>query len=68
MTDATDEYPEFVLSAHARHCGTAELAESGIDLSQLRRNLRLTPEERIDRMVQAARFFAELRGALRPSR
>lgn len=41
--------------------GTAEVAESGIDLSQLRNNLRLSPEERLQKMVRYARFFLQFR-------
>lgn len=48
--------------------GTAEVSESGVDISQLRHNLRLTPTERVERMVKAARFFASIRGTARKSR
>jgi hypothetical protein len=44
---------------------TAEEAESGVDTSRLRANLRLTPEERLARMVAAANFFASIRGTVR---
>jgi hypothetical protein len=37
--------PDFDLKAYPH--GTAEVSESGIDLSQLRNNLRLSPEERL---------------------
>ena len=47
--------------------GTAEISESGVDLSQLRRNLRLTPTQRVSRMVEAARFFASIHGIARAS-
>ncbi len=33
---------------------TAEVGESGIDISQLRANLRLTPQQRLEKMVRAA--------------
>ena len=41
---------------------TAEVAESGVDISQLRANLRLTPRQRLEKMVRAANFFASIRG------
>ncbi|MCA1598549.1 MAG: hypothetical protein LC769_05920, partial [Chloroflexi bacterium] len=41
---------------------TAKASESGIDTSQLRANLRLTPEQRLGKMVRAANFFASVRG------
>ena len=44
---------------------TAEEAESGVDISRLRANLRLTSEERLARMVAAANFFASIRGTVR---
>jgi hypothetical protein len=44
---------------------TAVEAESGVDISRLRANLRLTPEERLARMVAAANFFASIRGTVR---
>jgi predicted enzyme related to lactoylglutathione lyase len=44
---------------------TAEEAESGVDISRLRANLRLTAEERLARMVAAATFFASIRGTVR---
>ncbi len=37
--------------------------ENGIDLSALRRNLRLTPTERIERMRIALKFAMEVRHA-----
>jgi hypothetical protein len=48
--------------------GTAEIAPSGVDLSHLRRNLRLTPTERVEQMVAFVRFVLPLRGALRRDR
>lgn len=42
--------PDFDLRAYPH--GTAEVSESGIDLSQLRNNLRLTPEERLRQLVR----------------
>ncbi len=49
---------------------TAEEASNGIDISQLRANLKLTPEQRLERMVAAANFLESVRGAARrrPSR
>jgi hypothetical protein len=44
---------------------TAKEAESGVDISRLRANLRLTPEVRLARMVAAANFFASIRGTVR---
>jgi len=51
---------------HPQPYGTAEVSESGVDISQLRNNLRLTPEERIRQMVRFVRFVGRYRGALRP--
>jgi hypothetical protein len=51
--------PDFDLKAYPH--GTAEVSESGVDLSQLRNNLRLTPEERLKKMVRYARFFMQFR-------
>jgi len=45
--------------------GSAEVAVSGVDLSQLRRNLRLTPTERVEQMVAFVRCVLPLQGALR---
>ena len=42
---------------HASH-GTAEIGKSGVDLSQLRANRRLTPAQRLDKLSQATRFTA----------
>jgi len=44
---------------------TAEEAPNGIDISQLRANLKLTPEQRLERMVAAANFLESVRGAAR---
>ena len=44
---------------------TAEEAESGVDISRFRANLRLTPEERLARMVADANFFTSIRGTVR---
>lgn len=65
--DAEDEVPAdnwglppgFDLKAYPH--GTAEVSESGIDISQLRNNLRLTPEERLQKMVRFARFCMQFR-------
>ncbi len=43
---------DFDLKAYPH--GTAEISASGIDLSQLRNNLRLTPEERLRQVVKFA--------------
>jgi hypothetical protein len=48
--------------------GTAEVSESGIDLSQLRRNLQLTPTERVEQMVAFVRAVLPLQGAARRAR
>jgi hypothetical protein len=47
--------PDFDLNAYP--LGTAEVSESGIDLSQLRNNLRLTPEERLRKVVKFVAFI-----------
>jgi hypothetical protein len=38
-----------------------EQDENGVDLAAIRRNLRLTPTERIEKMLRAARAVQELR-------
>jgi hypothetical protein len=48
--------------------GTAEVSASGVDRSQLRHNLRLTPTERVEQMVAFVRFILPLQGALRHRR
>lgn len=48
--------------------GTAELSASGVDRSQLRNKLRLTPTERVEQMVAFVRFVLPLQGALRHRR
>jgi len=45
--------------------GTSEVSESGIDISQLKRNRLMTPEQRIRQMVVYSRFFARVRGTAR---
>lgn len=44
--------------------GTADVSASGVDRSQLRHNLRLTPTERLEQMVAFVRFVLPLQGAL----
>jgi hypothetical protein len=48
--------------------GTAEVSVSGVDRSQLRRNLQLTPTERVERMVALVHAVLPLKGALRQPR
>ncbi|HZS93414.1 MAG TPA: hypothetical protein VFA78_01330 [Chloroflexota bacterium] len=60
-------YSEIVRSSTHGY-GTADVSESGIDRSQLRHNLRLTPTERVEQMVAFVRFVAPLQGALRRKR
>lgn len=48
--------------------GTAEVSASGIDRSQLRRNLRLTPTERVEQMVAFVRIVLPLQGAAHRSK
>ncbi len=48
--------------------GTADVSPEGIDRSQLRRNLRLTPEERFEETVKRVRLFQEWRGMARRPR
>ncbi len=43
---------------------TAEEAPNGIDISQLRANLKLTHQQRAEKMVAAANFFASVRGTV----
>jgi hypothetical protein len=40
--------------------GYGEQDENGVDLSLLRRNLRLTPTERVERMLRASDLVKEL--------
>ena len=42
-----------------------EQDENGVDLSAIRRNLRLTPTERLEKMLRAAAFVKELQNAKR---
>jgi hypothetical protein len=44
--------------------GAAEVAASGVDRSRLRRNLQLTPTERVEQMVAFVRFVLPLQGTL----
>jgi hypothetical protein len=48
-----------------RNYGTAEVSVSGVDVTQLRRNLRLTPAERVDQMVAFVRIVLPLQGIAR---
>jgi hypothetical protein len=48
--------------------GTADVSASGVDRSQLRHNLRLTPTQRVEQMVAFVRFVLPLQGALRRQR
>lgn len=45
---------------------TAEETESGIDLKQLRRNLTLTPTERLVKAAQLYESWTRMRGSARP--
>ena len=45
--------------------GTADVSPYGIDRSQLRANLKLTPAQRLEKMVQAANQLLPLRGIAR---
>ena len=45
-----------------------EQGESGIDIEQLRANLKLTPTERMEKAQKAIRFFEEVRRAGRNHR
>ena len=42
-----------------------QAAEAGVDLQQLRRNLRLTPAERLARLQAGIRMVKTLRSAIR---
>lgn len=56
----TPEQIEAMLGYTKAHYGTAEVSESGIDISQLRRNRRMTPAQRLDSMLGALRFFDQV--------
>lgn len=45
---------------------TADETESGIDLKQLRRNLTLTPTERLVKAAQLYESWTRMRGSARP--
>ena len=49
------------LRAYSRGYGDQD--ENGVDLSLLRRNLRLTPAERLARLQQAVNSFPKVRNA-----
>lgn len=46
-----------------RGYGSADVAPSGVDRSQLRRNRTLSPTERVEQMVDAVRILASLQEA-----
>jgi len=52
-------------SSHGVMYGTADVSPEGIDRSQLRRNLQLSPQERVEQMVRAVRALQELQGIVR---
>jgi hypothetical protein len=41
--------------------------DSGVDITQIRRNLQLTPTERLERMEAMLRDLEEMRGKPRPA-
>ena len=47
---------------------TAEETESGVDLTQLRRNLNLSPTQRLVKAAQLYETWTRLRGRARPRR
>lgn len=47
---------------------TAEETESGVDLTQLRRNLQLSPAQRLLKAAQLYETWTRLRGSARPRR
>jgi len=47
---------------------TAEETESGVDLTQLRRNLALSPTQRLVKAAQLYESWTRLRGRARPRR
>lgn len=51
-----------------RGYGTADVSASGVDRSQLRYNMQLTPTERVEQMVTFIRFVLPLQGVLRQRR
>jgi hypothetical protein len=57
-----------VIRSSTESYGTAEVLASGVVLSQLRRNFRLTPTERVEQTVAFVRFVLPLQGALRNKR
>jgi hypothetical protein len=52
---------ERLLAYTKANYGTAEMSESGVDLSRLRANLRLTPDRRLKQVEPALAFYAEIR-------
>jgi hypothetical protein len=64
--DDAERAIEIALAAsHGDGYGTADVSPSGIDRSQLRRNLRLTPQERLEQMAHAVRILQPFQGILR---
>lgn len=54
-------------AASARSYGTAEVTPEGIDLSQLRLDLQLTPLERLRKCAKLSRFVLKYQGKLSTS-
>ena len=48
---------------YATHGGFGEQDENGVDISLLRENLKLTPTQRLEKMLNAARFIQDLKNA-----
>jgi len=57
--DTTDDEPRAGSQASAR--GHGDQDENGVDLSSLRRNLRLTPAQRLARLQQAVASMPRVR-------
>jgi hypothetical protein len=66
MSDAVDYTPEQLSALQKLLSGYGEQSESGVDISLLRANLRLTPLERLAKLQDSARFIERLRHASRP--
>jgi len=61
--DDVDRAAAVALAAsHGALYGTADVSPEGIDRSQLRKNLLLSPQQRLEQMVQAVRILQALQG------
>jgi len=53
---------------YAHNPFAADVTPNGVNLSALRRNRRLSPEERLQRMAASVRMVKQLRDSFRPRR